>query len=236
MSDCGSPCNPCEQVIGLSNCVRCIPGESDPNCVRVRLSFCAWENRQQMICGRTPRYLFSISPHGKQFLVTPLLNENTVLKVVWDGYKYDFAANDIINFPAEASEAVAAYVNWKIARTVDKNLALAKEYEIEYQKLRLALFRDFNEGQFPDFKDEEYVSVAPPIPVDTTVTTWDELGDLTSAGRVINSILFWVEAATGLLQVVQLRVGTDATDQPNGVQRPDDYNAATNARVWYKVN
>ncbi len=72
-------------------------------------------------------------------------------------------------------------------------------------------------------------------PTDPTVTSWDELGALTTTGRQLNSVLFWVEASTGLLQVTQLRTGSDATDQPNGVQRPVDW-SSENLRVWYKVN
>jgi hypothetical protein len=73
-------------------------------------------------------------------------------------------------------------------------------------------------------------------PTDVAVRTWDELAALETVSRSLNSLVFWVEAATGLLQVVQLRAGSDASDPANGIQRPSDWSDPDNLRVWYKVN
>lgn len=244
----GSPCDPLPCGVDVG-CVSCEPGVSDPNCVRYKLDYFPWEQRQAMICGHLRRYLFTISPHGKQFMVTPALNENTILKVVWDGYKYTFADDEEVNFPAEASEAVAAYVMWKISRNVDKNIALSKEYEADYMKLRLALFRDFNESQFPDGKDEEYDGDDLSAPVNwgeyggqnvpflSTITSIQ--GADASALEAIPTTGIAVPAMVrimigGVLQVWLLQSGTDATAP--GVQRPSDYAASTNEKVWVQIS
>lgn len=245
----GTPCDPCNPCDIDVSCVRCEPGVSDPNCVRYKLGFFPWENRQEMICGHQRSYLFSISPHGKQFLVTPALDENTILKVVWDGYKYTFGDDEEISFPAEASEAVAAYVQWKIARNVDKNLQLSKEYEADYLKLRLALFRDFNESQFPDGKDEEYDGSELTAPINwgayggqnvpflSTITTIQ--GTTSSALEAIPTValtppLMIRLVIDGVTQIWILQAGTTATGP--GVQRPADYAASTNEKVWIQIS
>ena len=33
----------------------------------------------------------------------------------------------------------------------------------------------------------------------------------------------------------QLNAGTDATNVAEGLQRPNDFNASTNAKVWYQA-
>ncbi len=71
---------------------------------------------------------------------------------------------------------------------------------------------------------------------DGGVTSWAELAALETVGRALNSLVFWVEATTGLLRVVQLRTGTDATDTASGIQRPNDYDDPDNTRVWYQVS
>ncbi len=241
MAALGTPCNPCNPCDVDVSCVRCEPGVSDPNCVRYKLGFLAWSSREYMICGRLPNYLFTISPHGKQFIVSPALTANTILKVVWDGYKYSFGDDEEVQFPPEAAEAVAAYLMWKIARTVDKNIALSKEYEQDYLKLRLALFRDFNEGQFPDGKDEEYDERALPAgkvggTINTSITSWTELMAIPTTSIATGSTLLWVESDSGLERATQIRESTEATDIPSGIARPDDYDASTNPRVWFQAN
>lgn len=241
MSALGTPCNPIGPCDLDLTCVRCEPGVSDENCVRYKLDFMAWSHRQNMICGRLPHYFYTISPHGKQFIVTPALTENTKLQVVWDGYKYSFGDDEEVQFPPEAAEAVAAYVMWKIARTVDKNLPLSKEYEQDYLKLRLALFRDFNEGQFPDGKDEEYDQRALPAgstggTVNTSITSWTDLMAIPTTSIATGSTILWNDADAGVERATQIRESTEATDIPAGIARPDDYDFTTNPRVWFQAN
>ncbi len=216
-------------------CVQCIPGTSDPNCVRQRLEFHAWDQRQSMICGRCHgQYLYAISPYGKQFLIHPALNESTILLVVWDGYKYDFQDTDIINFPEEASEAVAAYVLWKIAQNVDKDRSLSADRKSDYERLRLALYREAREPNEVDNMDEP----APAIPggggiVNTAITSWTDLAAIPTPLVPVGTTILWVEAALNLLRATQVRLGSDATDTASGIQRADDW--ATTGKVWYST-
>jgi hypothetical protein len=245
----GTPCNPCALGSLDASTVACTPGTSNANCVRYRLGFHPWNRREEMICGHGRDYLFTISPHGKQFLVTPALNEITVLKVVWDGYAYSFTDDQEVPFPAEASEAVAAYVMWKISRNVDKNLPLSKEYEAEYAKLRLALFRDFNDGQFVTDQDEEYDgrNLSPPtnfgefgaqdVPYLSTITTIQ--GSDATALEAIPTVslpppLMVRLVINGVDQIWILQSGTTATGP--GAQRPADYAATTNEKVWIQIS
>jgi hypothetical protein len=146
----------------------------NPNIYRNRMDFVAWENRQRMIDGEHDhrRYTYTISPFSKQFLVHPLINTETYLLLVWDGLKMDFADGDTVPFPIQAAEAVASYVLWKILKFVDKRLDLAREEYAAYGLRRLSLFREQNEAQFVDNKDEEYSATADPAPG----TTRDQSG------------------------------------------------------------
>lgn len=138
-------------------------GETDdPNCKRNRLERVAWEDRRHMICGRVGcrKYLYAISPFSKQFLVHPLINDETKLLLVWDGLKMDFDDADEVHFPIQAAEAVGAYIKWKVLLNVDKRLDLAREEYALYVQRRLSLFREQQEAQEADGKDEEYVDAA----------------------------------------------------------------------------
>ncbi len=70
-------------------------------------------------------------------------------------------------------------------------------------------------------------------PVDPTISSWDQLAAVPTVGMAVGTIKLWVDSSAGVLRATQLLAGTDATDQPSGVQRPNDYNAATNAKVWF---
>lgn len=135
----------------------------DPNCMRNRLTRVAWEDRRAMICGRVGcrKYLYAISPFSAQFLVHPLINDETKLLLVWDGLKMDFVDADEVPFPIQAAEAVAAYMKWKLLLNVDKRLDLAREEYALYVARRLSLFREEQEAQEADGKDEEYVDAVP---------------------------------------------------------------------------
>lgn len=247
----------------------------NPLCDRYRLRFYPWNNRQDMICGAlnfltwwtaccncesvdltddqqmlwtSKAYVYSMGPMGRNFLIYPKLTASTRLLLVWDGYKYEWSDEDEINFPEEASEAVAAYVQWKVAQNVDKNIPLSREFKGDYERLRLALYRDFQETQFiDDEKDEEYDVVVPPptnfagfgaqyIPRLGTVTSLEgsttaALAALaTAAMDVPTSVIITISSVD---QLWTLRAGTDATDTAAGVLRPNDFDSSTNAKVWY---
>lgn len=200
-----------------------------------------WANRKA--------YVYTIGPFGKNFLIYPKLTASTRLLLVYDGYTYDFDDGDTVNFPAEASEAVAAYVLAKIYKAVDKNIPLAKEYEADYARLRLSLWRDWQETQDAESKDEEYADMIVPPPVNfagfgaqsipllATVTSLEgatntALANLPTLSMDVPTSV--VVIISGLQQLWTLSAGTDATDTAQGILRPNDYDAASNARVWYQ--
>lgn len=72
-----------------------------------------------------------------------------------------------------------------------------------------------------------------PSGVDSEVTSWAELAAIATAALTKPVVVVWVAAIDNSNHITQLRAGTDATDTAAGIQRPDDYNAVTNAYVWY---
>lgn len=242
-------------------CVECEPGVSDSNIVRNRLDFVPWENRRERMIDNehgVRDYLYAISPMNRQFLVHPLLNEDTALFLVWDGLKMDFADNDIVPVPEWAAAAIAAYVKWRILLEIDKRLDLAREQYNPvtrsgvYPALRLALWREQNEAQEADGKDEEYADrgsfVIPPnafsgfgaqdVPFLSTVTALEgaTVAALAHVPTLSISVPYAIQAMIdGTMQVWELRASTDASDPTNGVLRGNDYAATTNEKVWFKV-
>lgn len=108
-------------------------------------------------------YVYSVSPMGRDFLIYPQVTASTRLLLIFDGFFYDIDDADYVPFPEQASEAVAAYVMSRISRSVDKNLALAATYEMEWKQKRLELFRDAREVRDTNTEAEEYgaTTVAP---------------------------------------------------------------------------
>lgn len=109
-------------------------------------------------------YVYTIAPHGTNFLVYPAINDKTALLLLWDGYKTAFLNGDTIPFYDGTSEAVAAYLMSKLSLYVDKNPGLAREHDAFWKAKRLALYRDWQETQDAEGKGDEYGAsvVAPP--------------------------------------------------------------------------
>lgn len=245
----------------------------DVLCKRYRLNFYPWEHRQDLICGRlsfsawwgacwpngcppvseadaagweTKAYVYTTGPMGRNFLIYPQLTTSTRLVLIWDGYKYDFDDADVINFPAEVSEAVAAYILWKITLNVDKSPALARLHQENYSQLRLALYRDFQETQDMEQKDEEYGATqympvdplfgfAPQtIPFLTLVTALEGATNIALQNvptvNITTPYVVQVEIL-GELQTWVLMTSTATTDTSAGRLRPNDY-SVTNTKVW----
>ena len=251
----------------------------DPLCYRYRLQFYPWNSRQDLICGKlnfmswagsaccglgcsvpaltadqqlawtSKAYVYTIGPFGRNFLIYPKITASTRLLLVWDGLRYVWSDTDPINFPEEAAEAVAAYVQWKITRTVDKNIGLSKEFEADWLKLRLSLYRDFQETQDADKKDEQYFSSVIAAP-----TNFSEFGGqnvsflstITALAGGAPNCLDTIPTASmdtpttitiiigGAVQMWVLEAGTDATGP--GKQRPLDHAAGSNEKVWTQLS
>jgi hypothetical protein len=227
----------------------------DPNIVRNRLDYVAWENRHAMVADRygARNYQYAVSPFSTTFLVHPLVNDETYLKVVWDGLKMDFADVDTVptTWPDQMAEAVAAYVKRKILLEIDKRPDLAREHYALYVEKRLALFREQQESQIADGKDEEYeVSTIPNpapfanfgaqgVPFLSTVSglsgvTNAYLSAVPTTGITPNYAVQFLNGTTLLIEEWVLKTSTAADDPTNGVLRPNDYAASTNEKVWFK--
>lgn len=63
------------------------------------------------------------------------------------------------------------------------------------------------------------------------ITSWAELAAVATYGATLPVMLEWYDESVPVLRSVVLRLGSDATDTANGVQRPNDYTTA----VWYQT-
>lgn len=84
--------------------------------------------------------------------------------------------------------------------------------------------------------------LAAPIPPDMIIpsvfrpdiTSWVQLSELVTVGAELPVILEWFDSTFNVMRTTVLQAGTDATDTTLGIQRPVDYDGATNAVVWYQ--
>jgi len=225
----------------------------DPNRIRNRLDFWPWEDRQSLIDDQygLRSYKYTVSPYSKQFLIHPALNDEVYLLVVWDGIKMDFDDADTVPWPEHVAEAVGAYVKSRILRSVDKRPDLAQVEFGMYMQKRLALWRENNEAQVANGHDEEYLVAATPVtdplsafgaqfmPFLATVTQVEgadatALEFIPTTTITPNFAVQFLNGSTLLVETWVLKVGSDASDGVS-VQRPADYNAATNIKCWYKT-
>lgn len=136
---------------------------------RNRLDLVGWLNRQSMITGKLPNraYRYAISPSADQVMIYPSIKDagEQALLMTWDGYKTDYADDDLITMPYEAAEAVALYVKMRIVREVDKNLQLAQSYQSDYLSRRLGLYKDAQERHDAEKPDDEFPDGIPVISV-----------------------------------------------------------------------
>ncbi len=74
-----------------------------------------------------------------------------------------------------------------------------------------------------------------PKDINPAIRSWANLAAMATIDLAIPSIVGWVNDTDDQIVFTELKPGTDASDPANGIQRPDDYDAATNAVVWYKI-
>lgn len=195
-------------------------------------------------------YVYSISPHLDSFVIYPPLNSFSALKLVWDGFKAKFNPTDVVPYPEEASEAVAAYVLWKTHRLIDKNIPLAQQDQQDYLNARRALIREWRDNQQTDGQDDEYANNLVPPPGESLVsagaqavpllqnitqiagTTANSLQAISTVGLTTNGPLMVMLIIGGLTQFWTVKQGADATDVPNGICQAGDF--ATTGNVWYQ--
>lgn len=74
------------------------------------------------------------------------------------------------------------------------------------------------------------------LSINTSVTSWAQLAAVATVALPTGSAIAWINASTLILMVTQLQAGIEATDTAQGLQRPDDFNAGTNAKVWHGIS
>lgn len=73
-----------------------------------------------------------------------------------------------------------------------------------------------------------------PAKWDAGITSLSDLAAVITTTLATGTIRAWIQASDGTEQVWRLIASTEAT--ADGVQRPNDYNADTNAKVWFKAS
>lgn len=71
--------------------------------------------------------------------------------------------------------------------------------------------------------------------VDPSITTLAQLAAVPTINLTPPVVKVWILEADGSTQVWRLLAGTDATVS-GSIQRPDDYAASTNEKVWYRAS
>lgn len=198
---------------------------------------------------RRKGYCYSVGPHGRNFLIYPQINAATELLLVWDGIKTSFQGTDEVPFNDQCAEATAAFVKTRIGAYVNNDPTLAQMAMQDWVTLRRKLYTDWRQTQQMESHDEEYEAnqVIPTpgfggfgpayIPLLQGVNVL--LGAGSNALQAIPTIALQVPQTVmiiigGINTLWTLNAGTDATDVPNGIVDPGDFNAISNAKVWYQ--
>ena len=68
--------------------------------------------------------------------------------------------------------------------------------------------------------------------VDPGITSLVDLAAISTVGLITPYIKIWIQASDGTTQVWQL-LASQAATVAGVIQRPNDFNALTNARAWF---
>lgn len=77
--------------------------------------------------------------------------------------------------------------------------------------------------------------VGPSASTDTSIHTLADLAAVTTTNLIAPCIRIWILAADGTTQVWQLLASTISVSS-DGIQVPNDFNAITNAKVWFRAS
>ncbi len=67
-----------------------------------------------------------------------------------------------------------------------------------------------------------------------TITTLEELAAIATTSLLTPSIVAWVDATSGEANVWRLL--PSAAETGESIQRPDDWNELSNAKVWFRAS
>lgn len=65
------------------------------------------------------------------------------------------------------------------------------------------------------------------------VGSWEDLAGLKTRETVLPRVVIWIDGETGERRVTRLLESTAETDISAGVQRPKDFDASSNPKVWF---
>ncbi len=74
--------------------------------------------------------------------------------------------------------------------------------------------------------------VGPTASIDANIHTLADLAAVTTTNLIAPAIRIWIMAADGTEQIWQLLAS--GADTAEGVQRPNDWDALTNLKVWFR--
>ncbi len=75
--------------------------------------------------------------------------------------------------------------------------------------------------------------VGPSASIDPGITSLVDLAAVTTTNLIAPAIRIWIMAADGTQQIWQLLASVAETGE--GIQRPNDFNSLSNAKVWFKA-
>ncbi len=76
--------------------------------------------------------------------------------------------------------------------------------------------------------------VGPTASIDANIHTLADLAAVTTTNLIAPAIRIWINAADETTQIWQLLAS--AADTAEAVQRPLDFNALTNSKVWFRAS
>lgn len=104
-----------------------------------------WSDRFSLVNGKvgvnSGHGCVSIDPHGYTFYVYPEVKDCWVVSANWDGLKLEFQDEEQTPFDEAMTLVVAEYVQAKLAREVNRDVALHNSYMKSYEVGRRDLYR-----------------------------------------------------------------------------------------------
>lgn len=123
------------------NYIAVLAPEFDETCEE-KCDFIPWADRRAlMVQTESCNARISISPHGDEFLVQPILAADVIaLRLEWDGKKLDYDDADNVPFDEDAAKAAALWVNQQLALEWGESIAQQQASEKSYMQMRTRLY------------------------------------------------------------------------------------------------
>lgn len=216
-----------------------------------------WVDRARLRAGRmTVGPCYTLSDQADQLWFYPALDDTHRFVMEWVGIKEDWEDGDEVTFDAKAGAAAAHFIRSNLVREMlDDQRGAAAAFALWQRDLRGLVVddQDRHTGTTAQVAAWDFWSRCGwgCVPCGTTsgggggvvasltsgfsdtVTTLEELAALPTTATDVPIFLSWWNEETETLVTYRLIAGTAETGP--GIQRPDDYNEATNAKIWVGV-